>query len=62
MGSQAQLGKLQQNSSSNSDDSVGKIAKEAERIGKILGLTVIQSKKADAKRAPSVKKNKTSLN
>ena len=53
---------MQQSISSTADDSTGKIAKEAERIGKILGLTVIQSKKADAKRAPSVKKNKKPLN
>jgi len=53
--------KLQQSSSNTSEDSVGRIAKEVERIGKVLGLTVVQNKKTVTKRALSLKKVKKPL-
>ena len=53
--------RVQQCSLNTSDDSVQKIAREAERIGKILGLTVVQNEKAVANRTTSLKKNKRPL-
>ena len=50
--------KTQQCSSSSAEGSVQKIAKEVERIGNILGLTVVQNEKINANKVTRLKKTK----
>jgi len=48
----------QQCSCSSAEGSIQKIAKEVDRIGKILGLTVVQNEKINANRATRLKTTK----